>query len=438
MNRSDWSYFGPKQSFVTEFDLICHRTHIAALISSLCYIGGAIGCSVSGIASDRFGRKPVLIISSVISTASLFASGFITHEWQLMAMNLIRGIGAYPVFTCSSLYISELATQRRRALYISGLFVGASFSYFSIDLISFFVDNWKHLSIYLSLPVVPIIFVLFFLPESPRWLTMQEKYSEAEQVMSKMISKPLSAIRIRPLSTTTTTTGKKYTFRDFCRNRTGLKILSIASIEWFLMCFVLFSVALETPNLGGSMNQAFALSVAGGFISTIPNPYLVNNFGRRKTVVCFFLIASILVGSLGLIPTSHPYRYTINTVVIVIVAFSTVSVNSAIFVWTTELFPTVFRSRCLFICVLCDRVGLVMVPFITRSLQYINQKLPFYIIATAAIAGSAFGLLLPETRGQETKETYEDFCRQTTDTPFKGELNCAYDNEMATIENNAI
>ena len=80
-------------TFKHRYDLVCTNTWIAAVVTSMYYVGGAIGCSVSGIASDKFGRKPIILISLVVTSLSLVMSRWVRTMWQLGVLNVIGGAG---------------------------------------------------------------------------------------------------------------------------------------------------------------------------------------------------------------------------------------------------------------------------------------------------------------------------------------------------------
>ena len=64
-------------------------------------------------------------------------------------------------------------------------------------------------------------------------------------------------------------------------------------------------------------------------------------------------------------------------------------------------------------CIIFERIGICVVPFITNMLQKISHGLPYFLICGCAVAAAMFGLILPETKGKPTRECYEEFFRET-------------------------
>merc|ERR1719450_550839 len=110
LNRSEWDYITDKvYSFVTEFDLVCGKTTLAALISSSFYIGGVLGAVVTGTLADAYGRIYVLLFSALFTTVASIAASYITSIWHLFGLNIIRGAGNVGSFYTTIVYQSEFS-----------------------------------------------------------------------------------------------------------------------------------------------------------------------------------------------------------------------------------------------------------------------------------------------------------------------------------------
>ena len=82
-------------------------------------IGSIAGVSVAGVLSDRLGRKPVLILSAVLFTASAAGCAVCADFNQLVLYRIIGGVGIGMVSIVSPLYISEMAVPRYRGRLVS-------------------------------------------------------------------------------------------------------------------------------------------------------------------------------------------------------------------------------------------------------------------------------------------------------------------------------
>jgi len=413
LNRTDWTFTTDREySFVTEYDLVCTNTWIAAVVTSMYYVGGAIGCSVSGIASDKFGRKPIILISLVVTSLSLVMSRWVGTMWQLGVLNVIGGAGTYGSFMSSNVYQAEFIPPKYRAISTNILLTGFTFSFFLVDLIAFYVREWRIFSLYVALPSLVSIVTFALLPESPRWLIVKGREEEAEEIIHKItnINPILSQHREEEASGDGS---EYYSFLHLFNNLRVLKVTVSIGLIWFMMTIIWYTIALETGSLGGDMYQAFALSNISDVLSYILAVILCSYFGRKKCIMFNFLLTGLLLLILVIVRvSSSTSNYTVN---IILTSLARLAINTAaggIFVWTNEIFPTVLRSRGYFFCALCDRLSVITVPFITRLLQEINPVMPYVISTVLSLCGFLAGFMLPETLNQPTRETYEDFFRE--------------------------
>lgn len=92
LRRDEWTYTTEKKySFVTEFDLVCERSAVAALASSTFHIGGVVGMFISGPIADYYGRKIIIVFFlGLISVSGMLCSA-VTELWQLMLLRAFIG-----------------------------------------------------------------------------------------------------------------------------------------------------------------------------------------------------------------------------------------------------------------------------------------------------------------------------------------------------------
>ena len=140
LHRDEWTYTtGKNYSIVTEFDLVCKKTAVAALANSIFHVGGGIGMLISGLAADYFGRKPVLIASLCILTASSIACSYVTNTLQLIILRAFVGVGQNASYAVSYVYLSEYAPPNYRTIVSICYSFGCVISELVIDAVAYYI-----------------------------------------------------------------------------------------------------------------------------------------------------------------------------------------------------------------------------------------------------------------------------------------------------------
>ncbi|XP_010690557.2 monosaccharide-sensing protein 2 [Beta vulgaris subsp. vulgaris] len=162
------------------------------LIVAMSLIGATIITTCSGPVSDRFGRRPMMIISSICFFFSALIMLWSPNVYVLLLGRLLDGFGSGLAVTLVPLYISETApTDIRGSLNTLPQFTGSGGMFvaycmvFGMSLME--KPSWR---LMLGILVVPsaLYFALtvFFLPESPRWLVSKGRMNEAKKVLQRL------------------------------------------------------------------------------------------------------------------------------------------------------------------------------------------------------------------------------------------------------------
>ncbi|XP_020573051.1 monosaccharide-sensing protein 2 [Phalaenopsis equestris] len=174
-----------------EFKLQTQPT-IEGLIVAMSLIGATIITTFSGPVSDRYGRRPMLILSSILYFVSGVVMLWSPNVYILLLARLIDGFGVGLAVTLIPVYISETSPPEIRGqLNTLPQFSGSGgmfLSYVMVFLMSLMVNpNWRVMLGVLSIPsLVYLVLTIFFLPESPRWLVSKGRMVEAKKVLQRL------------------------------------------------------------------------------------------------------------------------------------------------------------------------------------------------------------------------------------------------------------
>jgi len=151
-------------------------------------VGILVGGWLMGFFSDRFGRKPGMALSCLLSGVFLWPMA-LTNNWGLlMVLSVLSTLGTGGILSTNAVYISELVSPRQRhrvgqAAQTLAIFLLATTTSFSAY---WWVPVHYQWMLYLRSALViliPIPLVLWRLVESPRWLEGKGRYKEADRVM---------------------------------------------------------------------------------------------------------------------------------------------------------------------------------------------------------------------------------------------------------------
>jgi len=171
-------------------------------------VGSIAGVLCAGVLSDKFGRKKTMILSAILFSVSGIGCAISCDFNQLVLYRIIGGVGIGVVSIISPLYISEVSVAKYRgrlvSLYQLAVTVGFLGAYlvnywllqYSLDgaanlshpalLKIFYTEAWRGMLGMESLPALLFFIVIFFIPESPRWLILKKKESPAQRILKRI------------------------------------------------------------------------------------------------------------------------------------------------------------------------------------------------------------------------------------------------------------
>ncbi|KAK8689457.1 hypothetical protein V6N13_088175 [Hibiscus sabdariffa] len=173
-------YSSPTQSSIME-DLGLSVEEFS-LFGSMLSIGAILGAAICGKITDWLGRKMTMWILNLFYITGWLAIAFTKVPWLLdlgrLSLGFTNGISGY----LASIYIAEITTKNVRGRFAAIVPLmtcwGMSFMY----VVGSFVD-WRTLALIATIPGLVQLLLLFFIPESPRWLAKVRRDKEIEAAL---------------------------------------------------------------------------------------------------------------------------------------------------------------------------------------------------------------------------------------------------------------
>ncbi|KAM4633302.1 solute carrier family 22 member 2-like [Polymixia lowei] len=407
MCKNGWEYdYEGRQSFVTEFDLVCADGWLVDMYQASLNVGFLVGSIAIGYLADRFGRKMSFLMSNLFNAIAGILVAVAPNYISMMVFRTIFGFGVKGGWMAAYVLITEIVGVEYRQtvgiLYQMFFSVGVLI----LPLLAYFITDWRWLQVVFTAPYIVFLTYYWFIPESPRWLLSQNNSSKAVEIteaMAKENKKKLS----KNIETLIDDNAESSTasFMDLIRTPNMRKQTLILMFNWFTAAVVYQGLIMRVGIAGGNVYIDFLISGLVEFPAAFLILFTIERIGRRLP----FAAANIVAGASCLITAFIPdSMFWFKTVVACIGRLGiTMAFEMVVFV-NTELYPTFVRNLGVSVCsTLCD-VGGIVAPFLLYRLAVIWLELPLIIFGVLSFIAGGLVLLLPETRGVPLPETIDD------------------------------
>lgn len=205
LTEKDWIKIFPEIDTVDVTGTLksIHST-IQGLVVATFVLGALVGALLSAWSGDRFGRRNIIFFAGICSLIGILLEASAFGLAQFIVGRVLVGFGIGQLSSIVPVWQSETsgAGNRGRHVVIDGLFICLGYSLESWIDLGFFEYKtgpvtWRPPIAIAAFFSIVIIASVYFLPESPRWLVMQNRISEAREVISAFRAKPGDALEVQ-------------------------------------------------------------------------------------------------------------------------------------------------------------------------------------------------------------------------------------------------
>ena len=378
---------------VTEFNWVCHSSWIGSFSVTI-YMAGIMAAGfVFGIASDLMGRKVCVLVAFVIEIAAGLLSALAPNEICFLVARGLLGFGCYGRNITGFLIAIETVGTKYRAIMGVAVQLGWATGTILLPPIAYYTQNYRTLILITTLPEIAwFIWMIFLIPESPRWLLNKRRYEEAKVIIinaARMNGKPLSEIeekfeflKINLRHEDESVPGNDSVFSDLWKSKKLIQYTLVFYFVWFTNAFVYYGISLNVSDLGGNLYWSSFWSGLVEFPAYLFCMAIFKYVGRRPLLVWTMIGAGI--SCLGIVPLFTVSGWKIQ-VLLDILAFAgkfCVTCSFAlIYVYSAEVYPTVLRQIGVGSCSVVARIGSFISPFMKELVS--AKFFPVFVFSLA-------------------------------------------------------
>jgi SP family arabinose:H+ symporter-like MFS transporter len=391
-------------------------------------IGCIIGVLITGVLSDRIGRKKTIIIAAWMFLLSAIGCTWAPGISVLVFSRMIGGIGVGMASVISPMYITEFAPAKKRgqmvAYYQLAITVGIVLAYASnaglagIETSLFPVtEMWRPMFLVMAIPSIAFLLLLIKVPESPRWLMKTGQSQKAAQVLQSVRTQEEVEQELYGI----TQAAIKAEHKNISLLSPAIRVPLIIGVV--LAVFQQFSginaIIYYGPGIfeaaGFDSSNALLFQVVIGSVnvlSTFIAIRLVDKYGRKsllKAGLIGIVLSLVLCGLLFYTgQTKSPFLLVLMLFYIACFAFS---LGPVTWIIINEIFPTEIRVKAVAFCTLMLWVAVWAVgQFVPWLLATAGPAVLFWIFALFSGVNFFFSWkVVKETKGKSLEEMEDVF-----------------------------
>ncbi|MGD0410827.1 MAG: D-xylose transporter XylE [Verrucomicrobiota bacterium] len=407
------------------------------IVSSSALIGCVIGGVLGGWVSTRIGRKRGLVVAAVLFLVSAIGAaapefpfapighGGPGYMWNFVIYRILSGMGVGLASMLSPMYIAEIAPARIRGNLVAWNQFAIIFGMLVIYFVNFGISKmgsgdawlnsigWRYMFLSGSLPAAAFLLLLFFVPETPRYLMLKGNEAGARAVLARIGTAEEGEAEIAEIRASLSEhhSGRMFSF--------GAKLIFIGIMLSVFQQLVGINAVLYYgsdifKDAGFDTNASLFQQIIVGAVNllfTVVAIKTVDKLGRKPLQIIGALVMAVAMLALGGAFALQIKGVTPLLCVLVYIAGFAVSWGPVVWVLLSEIFPNQIRGKAMAVAVAAQWIANFVVSstfLILDKNPYLTDKFhhgfAYWIYGVMSVLAALFMLMVPETKGKTLEQ----------------------------------
>jgi sugar porter (SP) family MFS transporter len=385
-------------------------------VSSL-LVGAIIGAFGSGVLSDKYGRKNVLIVVALFFAVSCTFTSLATSSVVFISARLFGGLAVGAASVLSPMYVAEVAPPKNRGMLVSvyqlAIVLGILCSYTINYGLHNIENNWRWMFATGIIPSVLFFVGLFFIPESPRWLYKAGRKDESLKVLTRIGGESIAKAEILEIAESLKGNSDSVALSELIKPSARKVMIVGFVLAMFVQISGINTIVDYAPKIllaaGVEINNALLQTSLVGlinFIFTFVAILFIDKAGRRSLY---------LIGSMGMVITliMLSVSFYLKTegiftliCILLFIAFFASCIGPVFWTLVSEIFPNRIRGKALAFASFTQWIfNFLVVLLFPHFLASVGGAKTFLFLALMSLLQWLFTYLyVPETKGKSLEE----------------------------------
>lgn len=395
-------------------------------------IGSIIGVACAGMLSDYLGRKKTMLIAAVLFSVSAIGCCLCAGFNDLVVYRIIGGLGIGIVSIVSPIYISEISPAKIRGTMVSLYQLAVTMGLLLAYLVNFiilskssgsqasgffqwaFVDEmWRGMLGSESVVTLLFFFILFFIPESPKWLMVKGHDDKAMGIFRRLKEAEDGALNEFAITKASIEGEVKSEWKALLEPGIIKAVLIGSAIAILGQFMGVNAVLYYGPDIFADAGLAaedssFSTVLVGlvNMLTTVLAVFIIDKVGRKKLI--YFGVTSMIICLvvIGIIFATNAGGVLLLVFFLLYIFSQAISISAVVFVLLSEMYPNRVRGLAMSIAGLALWVGTYLIgQFTPWCMSHLTPAGTFWLFALCCIPYMLImWKLVPETTGKSLEE----------------------------------